>query len=90
MAAMAEAKAGDRRIKEIELSMMLAEIAERRGQPEQAVKYLEQAVGTAKAGQVQRLLAEAESACRFVPRARRSDTSASVRNSGCREHDGSR
>ena len=60
--AMAEAKAGDRRIKEIELSMMLAQIAEKRGQPEQAIKYLEQAVGTAKAGQVQRLLAEAEAA----------------------------
>lgn len=60
--AMAEAKAGDRRIKEIELSMMLAQIAEKRGQPDQAIRYLEQAVGTAKAGQVQRLLAEAESA----------------------------
>ena len=60
--AMAEAKAGDRRIKEIELSMMLAQIADKRGQPEEEIKYLEQAVGTAKAGQVQRLLAEAESA----------------------------
>jgi tetratricopeptide (TPR) repeat protein len=68
--AMAEAKAGDRRIKEIELSMMLAEIAERRGQPEQAVRYLEQAVGTAKAGQVQRLLAEAEATLADAYRAR--------------------
>ena len=33
--AMAEAKAGDRRIKEIELSMMLAQIAEQRGQPDE-------------------------------------------------------
>jgi tetratricopeptide (TPR) repeat protein len=68
--AMAEAKAGDRRIKEIELSMMLAQIAEKRGQPEQAIKYLEQAVGTAKAGQVQRLLAEAEAAVADAYRAR--------------------
>jgi CHAT domain-containing protein len=68
--AMAEAKAGDRRIKEIELSMMLAQIAEKRGQPEQAIKHLEQAVQTAKAGQVQRLLAEAESALADAYRAR--------------------
>ena len=68
--AMAEAKAGDRRIKEIELSMMLAQIAEKRGQPEQAIKYLEQAVGTAKAGRVQRLLAEAQSALADAYRAR--------------------
>ena len=59
-AAMAEAQAGDRRIKEIELSMMLAQISEKRGQPNQAITYLERAVETARAGQVQRLLAEAE------------------------------
>ena len=39
--AMAEARAGDRRIKEIELSRMLAEIAEKRGRPEQAIAHLE-------------------------------------------------
>ena len=59
--AMAEARAGDRRIKEIELSRMLAEIAEKRGRPEQAIAHLEKAISIAKAGQVQRLLAEAES-----------------------------
>lgn len=68
--AMAEAKAGDRRIKEIELSMMMAQIAEKRGQPEQPIKYLKQAVGIAKAGQVQRLLAEAEAALADAYRAR--------------------
>jgi tetratricopeptide (TPR) repeat protein len=68
--AMAEAKAGDRRIKEIELSMMLAQISDKRGQPDQAIEYLEQAVEAAKAGQVQRLLAEAESALADAYRAR--------------------
>ena len=48
--AMAEATAGDRRIKEIELSMMLAQIAEQRGQLEQAIRYLEQAVGARRPG----------------------------------------
>jgi hypothetical protein len=37
---MAEARAGDRRIKAIELSRMLAEIAEKRGRPEQAIAHL--------------------------------------------------
>jgi tetratricopeptide (TPR) repeat protein len=68
--AMTEAKAGDRRIKEIELSMMLAQIAEKRGQPGQAIAYLEQAVETAKAGRVQRLLAEAEAQLADAHRAR--------------------
>jgi CHAT domain-containing protein len=68
--AIAEAQAGDRRIKEIELSMMLAQIAEKRGQPNQAITYLERAVATAKAGQVQRLLAEAESQLADAYRAR--------------------
>jgi hypothetical protein len=54
----AEAQARDRRIKETELSMMLARISEKRRQPGQAITYLEQAVETAKAGRVQRLLAE--------------------------------
>ena len=60
-AAMAEARAGDRRIKETELLMLLARIAEKRNQPDQAIQYLEQAITTAKAGGVQRLLADAES-----------------------------
>lgn len=68
--AMAEAQAGDRRIKEIELSMMLAQIADKRGQPNQAIAYLDQAVATAKAGQVQRLLAEAEAQLADAYRAR--------------------
>lgn len=68
--AIAEAKAGDRRIKEIELSMMLAQIAEKRGHPEQAITYLEQAVETAKTGRVQRLLAEAETSLADAYRAR--------------------
>ena len=54
------ARAGDRRIKEIELSMMLAQIAEKRGQRDEATVHLQQAVGLAKAGHVQRLLADAE------------------------------
>ena len=67
---MAEARAGDRRIKEIELSRMLAEIAEKRGRPEQAIAHLEKAISIAKAGQVQRLLAEAESDLADAYRAR--------------------
>jgi hypothetical protein len=55
--AMAQAQAGDRRIREVELSMMLAQIAEKRGRPEQAMAHLEPATATARAGQVQRLLA---------------------------------
>ncbi|MGH9163061.1 MAG: tetratricopeptide repeat protein, partial [Vicinamibacteraceae bacterium] len=69
-AAMAKASAGDRRIKEIELSTMLAEIAEKRGQSEQAIAHLERAVATAKAGGVQRLLADAESKLADAYRAR--------------------
>ena len=68
--AMAEATAGDRRIKEIELSMMLAQIAEQRGKPDQAIGHLQQAVGAAKIGKVQRLLAEGETALAHTYRAR--------------------
>ena len=68
--AMAEATAGDRRIKEIELSMMLAQIAEQRGQPDEGIRYLQQAVGAARAGKVQRLLAEGETALAHAYRAR--------------------
>ena len=60
-AAMSEARAGDRRIKETELLMLLARIAEKRNQQDEAIQYLEQAIATATAGGVQRLLADAES-----------------------------
>jgi CHAT domain-containing protein len=69
--ALAEARAGDRRIKEIELSMMLAQIADKRGQKEQAVVYLERAAASAKAGNVQRLYADAEEGLAEAYRARR-------------------
>jgi CHAT domain-containing protein/tetratricopeptide (TPR) repeat protein len=59
-AALAEARVGDRRIKEIELRTMLASIAEARTQPAKAIEHLEAARAAAETGQVQRLLAEAE------------------------------
>lgn len=59
-AAMTEARAGDRRIKEIELLMTLAQIAQRRD-PDRALALYTQAVTAARAGHVQRLLADAES-----------------------------
>ena len=46
-AAMTEAETGDRRIKQIELEMMLSRIADARKQPDQALAYLEQARTTA-------------------------------------------
>jgi tetratricopeptide (TPR) repeat protein len=58
--AMMQAQTGDRRIKEIELGMMLARIADSRKQPGQALAYLEQARSAAATGQVERLLADAE------------------------------
>ena len=58
--AMIQAQTGDRRIKEIELEMMLSRIADARKQPDQALAYLEQARTAAATGQVQRLLADAE------------------------------
>lgn len=58
--AIAEARAGDRRIKETELLMLLARIAEKREKPNQAIDYLEQAMTTAKAGGIQRLRADTE------------------------------
>lgn len=59
--AFAEARAGDRRIKQVELSMMLAQIADKRGRDDEALEHLEGAAATARAGHVQRLLADAES-----------------------------
>jgi hypothetical protein len=56
----AAAQAGDRHIKEIELSLMLAQIAEKRGQEDQRTAHLEHAIEIAKAGHVQRLLANGE------------------------------
>jgi CHAT domain-containing protein len=58
--ALAEARVGDRRIKEIELRMMLARVAEARQQPTRAIEHLEAARTAAESGQVQRLLADAE------------------------------
>lgn len=58
--ALAEARVGDRRIKEIELRLMLARVAEARKQPTRVIEHLEAARATAESGQVQRLLAEAE------------------------------
>lgn len=69
-AAMAEAVAGDRRIKEIELLMMLAQIATKRGQQDRAVEYLVQAATSARAGHVQRLLADADEGLAEALRAR--------------------
>jgi CHAT domain-containing protein len=60
--AMTQAQTGDRRIKEIELGLMLSRIAESRKQPEQALAYLERARTAAVTGQVHRLLADAEEA----------------------------
>lgn len=77
--AMAEATAGDRRVKGIELSMMLAQIAEQRGQPDEGIRYLQQAVGAAKAGKVQRLFGGGRNGtCPCVPSARRPHSGASV------------
>lgn len=69
-AAMAEARTGDRRIKEIELLVLLARIEEKRGRRDQAIAYLNRAVNTARAGSVQRLLADAESFLADAYRAR--------------------
>src|SRR6202158_1634440 len=57
--AMTQAQTGDRRIKEIELEMMLSRIADARKQPDQALAYLEHARTAAAMGQVQRLLGDA-------------------------------
>jgi CHAT domain-containing protein len=55
-----EARSGDRRIKQIELLLMLAKIAQRRGDESRSLSYQEQAVELAKAGRVRRLLSDAE------------------------------
>jgi tetratricopeptide (TPR) repeat protein len=68
--ALAAAHAGDRRIKTIELSMMLAQIAEKRGQMDRALEYLKQAATSARAGHVQRLLADTEEGLAEAYRAR--------------------
>ena len=57
---MTQARTGDRRIKEIELKLMLSRIADSRKQPEQALAYLLQARTAAATGQVYRLLGDAE------------------------------
>ena len=68
--AMTEARAGNRRIKETELLMLLARIAEKRAQLDESVRYLEQAIGMAKAGGIQRLLADASAVLADAYRAR--------------------
>lgn len=76
--AMTQAQTGDRRIKEIELEMMLSRIAESRKQPDQALAYLEKARTTAETGQVQRLLADAEEGLAEAYRARGDLTTAAA------------
>jgi tetratricopeptide (TPR) repeat protein len=68
--AMAEAHKGDRRIKQVELLMMLAQIAEGRDQQDHAVEYLTQAITHARAGNVRRVLADAEAGIAEVYRRR--------------------
>lgn len=58
--AIAEARTGDRRIKQIELLLMLAKIAQRRGDETKSLTYQEQAIELARAGRVRRLLGDAE------------------------------
>ncbi len=58
--AMTQARTGDRRIKEIELEMMMSRIADSRNQPDEALAHLEQARTAAVRGRVDRLLADAE------------------------------
>jgi CHAT domain-containing protein/tetratricopeptide (TPR) repeat protein len=70
-AAMAQATAGDRRIKEAELLLMLAKIAETRGQRDTSIALMERAVSTARAGNVRRLLADAENDLADAYRVRR-------------------
>jgi CHAT domain-containing protein len=59
-AAIDQARTGDRRIKETELLLMLATIAQQRGQNVQALDYQEKAVQLARVGHVRRLLGDAE------------------------------
>lgn len=58
--ALGAAKADDRRIKEIELELMLARIAEARGRADLSMASLERAASLARTGDVRRLLADAE------------------------------
>lgn len=58
--ALGAARADDRRIKEIELELLLARIAAARGRADHAMASLERAATLARAGDVRRLLADAE------------------------------
>ncbi|MEQ1870910.1 MAG: CHAT domain-containing protein [Vicinamibacterales bacterium] len=78
-AAMAAARSGDRRIKAIELQLMLARIAEARHQPEVALRALEDARAAAAAGHVVRLLADAEAGLAEAYR-QRGDLTAALRH----------
>lgn len=68
--AMKAAQAGDRRIKQSELLLMLADIADRRGQPDQAIEHLQQAIRGARERRVQRVLADAEESLADIYRRR--------------------
>ena len=59
-AAMSEAQAGDRRIKQVELLMVLGQIAHRRNQTDRVIELYSKAAAGARSGHVQRLLADAE------------------------------
>ena len=59
-AAVSEAQSGDHRIKQIELLITLAQIAQNRKQSDRALELYSQAASIARAGHVQRLLADAE------------------------------
>jgi tetratricopeptide (TPR) repeat protein len=69
-AAMTEAEAGDRRIKETELLMILGQIAQRRQQPDRMIDLYTRAATAARAGHVQRLAADAEANLADVYRSR--------------------
>lgn len=84
--ALAEARVGDRRIKEIELHTMLARIAEARQQPAQVIEHLETARVTAESGQVHRLLAAAESSLARAYRKQGDLTRAAQRASSAVNH----
>jgi len=58
--ALVYARAGDRRIKQVELLLMLADIATKQHRPEESLAHLEEAVSRARSGDVRRLLGDAE------------------------------
>ena len=87
---MAEATAGDRRIKEIELSMMLAQIAEQRGQPDKGIRYLQQAVVPQRPEKCSGSWPRAKPHLRMRTEPAATSLRRFVRDGGCRQHDGRR